>query len=82
MSKGIKFKLNRAGVKEVLQSPEMLGICTEYAGQILSRAGEGYDISTYTGKSRVNASVYASTYEARKDNYDNNTLLKALGGAR
>ena len=41
---------------------------------------EGYEVTTYSGRKRANASVHAETYEARKDNYDNNTLLKALGG--
>lgn len=79
MSK-VKFKLNRQGVRELLKSQEMMNVCREYAEQVRSRAGDGYEISTYVGTNRVNASVYADTYEARKDNFDHNTLLKALGG--
>ena len=79
MSK-VDFKLNRAGVRELLRSPEALSVVESYAAPVQSRAGEGYEITTHTGKNRVNASVHAETYEARKDNYENNTLLKALGG--
>ncbi len=79
MSK-VDFKLNRAGVRELLKSQEMASICRNYADGVRGRAGEGYEVTTYTGRNRVNASVHAETYEARKDNYDNNTLLKALGG--
>ena len=79
MSK-VKFELNRAGVRELLQSQEALNICKDYADAVCSRAGEGYEVTTYVGRTRANASVHAETYEARKDNYDNNTLLKALGG--
>ena len=79
MSK-VKFELNRAGVRELLRSPEAASVCRSYAENIKGRAGEGYEVTTYTGRNRVNASVHAETYEARKDNYDNNTLLKALGG--
>ena len=76
----VKFELDRAGVRALLQSSEMAGICLSYANGVRNRAGEGYEVTTYVGKNRVNASVHAETYEARKDNYDNNTLLKALGG--
>jgi len=79
MSK-VKFELNSAGVRELLQSAEMAGICKQYADQVRGRCGEGYTVDTYTGKTRVNASVHASTSAARKDNLNNNTLLKALGG--
>lgn len=79
MSK-VKFKLNRAGVRELLCSPEAMAVVTEYADAISGRAGEGYEVTSMTGKTRVNASVAAVTVEARKDNYANNTLLKALGG--
>lgn len=79
MSK-VKFQLNKAGVGALLKSPEAMSVCLSYAYQIQSRAGEGYEITTYVGKSRVNAEVCATTYEARQDNYENNTLRKALGG--
>ena len=81
MSK-VKFELNKNGVRELLQSPETGNIVSEYAYQVLSRAGNGYDIDSFTGFDRVHAIVSAATYEAQKDNYDNNTLLKALGGVR
>lgn len=76
----LKFELNREGVKELLQSAEMGEICESYARDVQARAGEGYEVNTYVGETRVNASVHAGTYEARRDNFENNTLLKALGG--
>ena len=79
MSK-VKFELDRAGVRELLRSPEAASVCRSYAENVKGRAGEGYEVTTYTGRNRANASVHAETYEARKDNYNNNTLLKALGG--
>ena len=79
MSK-VDFKLNRAGVRELLRSQEAMDVVRQYATQIQGRAGDGYEVTTHVGKNRVNASVHAETYKARKDNYENNTLLKALGG--
>lgn len=78
MSK-VKFELDRAGVRELMKSPEAMSICKEYASAIRNRAGDGYEVDTYVGKTRANASVYAATYKARRDNYENNTLLKARG---
>ena len=78
MSK-VRFELDRAGVRELMKSPEAMDVCKEYASAIRNRAGDGYEVDTYVGKTRANASVYAATYEARRDNYENNTLLKARG---
>lgn len=73
-----KFVLNTEGVKSLLQSPEMMRICEGHANKALARLGKGYEVTTHTGKTRVNAQVAAVTYEARKDNAKNNTILKAI----
>lgn len=67
-------------MRELLRSAEAQSVVESYARDVQSRAGDGYEVSTYTGRNRVNASVYAATVEARRDNYENNTLLKARGG--
>ena len=72
------FKLNRAGVRELLKSQEMQGILKEHATTIKGRAGDGYEQDIYVGKNRANAMVKAGTFKARKDNSKNNTLLKAV----
>jgi len=79
----IRVELNSDGVRELLRSPEMNGICTELAQGIAQRANGmgadgGYSVSSYTGTNRVNASVYCATREALRDNLKNNTLLKAV----
>lgn len=73
-----KIELNRAGVRELLRSPEMLKVCQEHAAATLSGCGKGYEMDTHTGKNRVNAMVRAATRAAVRDNAQNNTLLKAL----
>jgi len=75
----VKFKMDRKGVRELLQSQEMLNVVTEYANGIQQRAGDGYEVTTYApGKTRVNASVHAATRKAIRDTLENNTLLKAV----
>ena len=76
MSNLQKFVLNRAGVRELMQSQEMVDVLTEFADQVANRAGEGY--SVYIGTNRANVSVVADTDEAYQDNLDNNTLEKAI----
>ena len=76
----VKFKLNRSGVRELLRSEKMMSVCKGYADGIRERAGEGYEQDTYVGKNRVNAMVYPDTIKAKRDNLDNNTLLKAVRG--
>lgn len=73
-----KFKLNYDGVGQLLKSTEMQTILSEQANEIRNRAGEGYKQDTYVGPNRANAMVYADTYQAKKDNMKNNTLLKAV----
>lgn len=75
-----KFELNRSGVRELLQSPEMEAICEEYANNALNSLGDGFEVSTYVGRTRVNASIIATTFEARKENSETNCILKAVGG--
>ena len=73
-----KFKLNRKGVREFLKSVEVQNMLEEKAKAIQQRAGDGYEVSTYVGKTRANASVRANTVKAIKDTKKNNTLLKAV----
>jgi len=75
MSK-MQFKLNGAGVRELMQSGEMVSVLESYADEIAARAGGGYNV--HIGPTRANVSVVAETEEAAQDNYENNTLLKAV----
>ena len=56
----------------------MMAICEEHATAAVSRLGAGYEVSTYLGKNRVNAEVAAVTHEARRENLETNSILKAL----
>ncbi|HEP1838086.1 TPA: hypothetical protein VCA64_001946 [Streptococcus suis] len=73
-----KFKLNRAGVRELMKSPEMQAVLTDKANGIRNRAGTGYESDIFVGKTRANAMVYADSYQAKRDNKKHNTLLKAV----
>lgn len=72
------FKLNTSGVRQLLKSAEMQAVLTKKASDIKARCGDGYDQDIYVGKNRANAMVWAETKEARADNSNNNTILKAV----
>jgi hypothetical protein len=77
MSK-FKFVLNRAGVRALMKSEEMQSILKEKADNALNSLGEGYKSDIHVGKNRANAMVYADTYQAKRDNLKNNSILKAV----
>lgn len=77
MSK-VKVVLNREGVKNLLQSQEMQNYLANEANKVRNRLGEGYAQDSYVGKNRANAMVWAETYQAKKENLESNTILKAL----
>lgn len=74
------FELNRKGVRELLRSDEMKQAVKAEADAAVASLGAGYEADTHTGKTRVNASVYAVTPEARRENLSENTILKAVFG--
>lgn len=83
----IHFTLAHSGwttVGEYLKGEHgMEEIMKDYAQEVLNNCGNGYKISDLTiGEKRSNIKVMASTYQAKADNSKNNTLLKALGGAK
>ena len=73
-----KFELNYSGVAELMKSSVMIEVLRDKARGIQGAAGDGYEVSSYVGKSRANVSVKTKTKKAIRDNNKNNTLLKAM----
>lgn len=76
----VKIVLDKEGIRELLRSEEAKALCKEYADNALAQLGAGHEVTTWTGPNRVNASVRATTYLTRKENLENNTILKAVTG--
>lgn len=76
--KDFKFELNRKGVRELLRGEEMQNLLNEKASAASTSCGEGYKSDIHIGVNRANAMVYADSYEAKRDNLKNNTILKNL----
>ena len=79
MSK-FKLVLNRAGVRQLMQSEEMQSILKDKADAALNSLGEGYKSDIYIGKNRANAMVWADSIKAKRENLKHNTILKAVRG--
>lgn len=76
----MRFELDRAGVRALLQSKAMGDVLTEYAAEVAGRAGDGFAVSNpYKGQKRLNVEVAAITEEAEQACLEDNVLLKALG---
>lgn len=78
MSKKFIFKLNRAGVRELLRGSEMQDLLGGIANKARDTCGDGYESDTYVGNNRANAMVWADTYQAKADNSKHNSILKAV----
>ena len=74
MSK-VKVVLNRAGVRELLHSDEMVQVLEANARRVSDNAGEGYAIKQMPTRA---IAVETSTKAAAQDNLEHNTLLKAV----
>lgn len=79
----IRFKLNLNGLREIMKSGEMQAVASDAAAQMASFANgscAGYEAETAHPLSFDSiASVRATDFLSRKDNSENNTLLKAAG---
>lgn len=76
----IIFKMDRAGYRALMQSPEAVSVVNSYAQNVLAKCPPlGYATNTMVGKNRAIARVYAESDEAVNDNLHHNTLLKARG---
>ena len=67
---------------ELLRSAEALALVTKAAQQVQAKAGEGYAMGSSVGRNRARAYVITASNTARRDNAENNTLIKALEAGR
>lgn len=88
MSK-VKFELNLPGLNELMKSPAMQGILNEKGAQVAASANgikqideAEYGFDTRTINWIAVTTIRADNGAASADNYQNNTLLKALGGGK
>ena len=75
------FELNLPGLNELMKSPEMQAVLTQAGNAVASAAGGDYGVRTHVASFVAITNVYPDSAKAAKDNFENNTLVKALGAA-
>lgn len=81
----VRYVPNAAGMRKILNSPEMCDMCSERAMDIADRANSmfgamGYEVSmARPGKNRCHAIVYTGDMHSVNSNRVHNTLQKSLG---
>ena len=73
-----EIQLDSAGIRALLQSPEIQAVCVDRIRSVQAMCGDGYETDTYVGKTRVNAMLRAATPAAMADNAKNHTIEKAV----
>ena len=71
--------LNDEGIQALLKSKEIQDVLLGEAKKLSNRAGYGYSVDVYTGKTRANASVRSFNNSSKNKNLKDNALLKAGG---
>ena len=74
-----KFELNLPGLNELMKSPEMQAHLAKAGQAVAEAAGGEYDHQTYVINFVAIENVFPTTKKAGHENYEKNTLLKALG---
>ena len=78
----VRWKWNIRELEAIRRSPAMMSKLQRTAESIRSGAGEGFTTSAVQGRTRARATVAAYTYQARKQNARENTLLRNLDRGR
>ena len=80
MSKS-NVKLYLPGINEVMKDPEIVAACEQAAREVGSMSGIETDVESGTINFIAYADVRPATDEAAKENYENNSLIKAVSAA-
>lgn len=79
VAKNLKFKLNVSGINELMKSPEMEEYLQEVGEEVARAAGPEYAARTHKAGFTSICNVYPNSKKAAKENYKENTLIKAIG---
>lgn len=86
MSK-VKVEADLAGYAKLRNSPEIVEMMQGIADKALAQLGDGYtsEVQHYTGSGKLPGKavvkVYAESWAARRENYKNDTIMKAVFGS-
>ena len=75
----VDFQLNLPGLNELMKSSAMQAHLKQAGAAVASAAGTDCNHTTYVLNWVAVENIYPASEEAARENYQNNTLLTALG---
>lgn len=78
-SSDVEFKLDINGLRELMKSSEMQTQLQTAGEAVAGAAGVDYGARVHTASYVAICNVYPDSPDAARENYEENTLLKALG---
>ena len=81
MGNEVKFELNLPGLNELMKSAQMQAVLDEAGASVASAAGSDYASSPKTGHWIGFSNIYPNSARAAKENYEDNTLIKAISSS-
>lgn len=78
----VRVVVNRAGVRELLNSDAIRADLEARAQRIASAAGPGHRVDVGRGRNRARAAVITDTTEARRSEATDGTLSRAIDAGR
>lgn len=79
MANNVKFELNLPGLNELMKSKEMQNVLLDAGNAVARSAGSDYEAEVHTASFIAISNVYPNSRKAAKENFEQNTLLKAVG---
>lgn len=80
--KGLRIKINKAGVVALLTSAEVYADLTRRGTAIAAAAGDGVEVQTTRNKDRAVVFVRTESYEAKKAEAESRSLTRAIDAGR
>ena len=77
----VRIRWNVPAFEKIRRDPALADEMKRIADDIADRCGEGYVAVRGHGVRRDRAAVITTTGAAMRDNAENNTILRSLGGA-
>ena len=74
-----RIELNGKGIIELFKSPEVGAWLDEIGAAVANAAGPEYAHQTFNAGFEKLCNVYPASQKAAHDNFQNNTLVKAVG---
>lgn len=75
----VKFELNLPGLNELMKSSEMESALLEAGEAVANAAGADYSASVHQASFVAICNVYPNSEKAANENYEQNTIEKAVG---